>query len=55
MNTRLKCDCCNRTAEGTIGELHAKGWKHVTRRKGKRDMTITECPEHAGILTGREQ
>ncbi|NLT36787.1 MAG: hypothetical protein GXX95_01315 [Methanomassiliicoccus sp.] len=54
MNVRLKCNCCGRTAEGTVGELHALGWRSVTRRKGKRDKTITECPEHRGIMTGRE-
>ncbi len=54
MRVRYRCTTCGRTVEGTAEELHAKGWKRVTVRKGKRDKTITECPEHNGILTGRE-
>lgn len=54
MNERRRCTCCGRTAEGTVEELYAQGWRRVTIRKGKRDRTITECPEHRGVMTGRE-
>lgn len=54
MRARYRCTTCGRTAEGTVEQLNSQGWKRVTVRKGKRDKIIVECPEHKGILTGRD-
>jgi len=52
---RLRCNVCGSEAEGTIGELHALGWRHISRKKGKEWKQITECPQHNGVMTGRER
>ena len=55
MSVKLRCNVCGQRAVGTMGQLQALGWRSITRRKGKRDKTITECPEHNGVMTGRER
>lgn len=36
MRERYQCTCCGRTAEGTVEELNAQGWKRRTRTKNYR-------------------
>lgn len=50
MTVRYQCNTCGARAQGTVEELHGKGWRCRSVTKNMRVKRICACPEHAELM-----
>jgi DNA-directed RNA polymerase subunit RPC12/RpoP len=50
VSVRYRCNTCGARAEGSLEELHRKGWRCRTLTKNGRNKRICACPQHVDMM-----